>query len=171
MKYQFGLATLFCILFATSANAETLADALKKCSQESNSLKRLVCYDRLNQRAQGYSDSELPPALQAASRAVNTNTNTHAVGNNYASPAENNFGKKAPTEEVESLTASVVKAKKNRLGKLIITLDNGQVWKQTDGGYLGIKAGDSVTIEKGVMGSFMLQKSSGSKVIRVTRTS
>ena len=40
-------------------HAETLAQAMEKCRVVSNSLKRLVCYDQLAQRANNLEDSDL----------------------------------------------------------------------------------------------------------------
>lgn len=174
MKYPFGLATLLLAFASLSAQAESLADEMNKCSKVDNSLKRLVCYDKLNQRAQGYADSQLPSNLQAPARQyqpAEVANNDASLGRQHQASPESNFGIRAPIEDIDSLSASVAKVEKDRRGRMTITLDNGQEWKQTDDEYLGLKPGDSVVIEKGMLGSFLLRKSGSSKPIRVSRSS
>lgn len=174
MKCKFGLITLLTLFISNIASAETLSEAMTKCSKVDNSLKRLVCYDKLHRQAQGYTDSELPARITSPSaHAGNSLPTANSPQQRYTgnSTAEERFGQRAPDKDIESLTATVAAKKKNRSGRMILTLSNGQVWTQIDDEYLGVKVGDSINIERGMLGSFLLRKSSGSKPIRVKRKS
>ena len=53
--------------------------------------------------------------------------------------------------------------------KLLITLENGHTWRQTEDDSIQLKAGDSVTIEKASFGSFLLSKTGTNRKVRVKR--
>ncbi|MGC1386532.1 MAG: hypothetical protein WA807_00840, partial [Steroidobacteraceae bacterium] len=55
-------------------------------------------------------------------------------------------------------------------GELVVTLDNGQVWQQlTAVDYFPLKAGDTVEISSGALGSYVLSAPSkrSTKVTRI----
>lgn len=52
---------------------------------------------------------------------------------------------------------------------MLITLDNGQVWKQVDSSSLRLRVGDAVEIERASLGSFMLKKQGSKRSMRVSR--
>jgi hypothetical protein len=74
--------------------------------------------------------------------------------------AEVAAGVRAP--EIKNIQAAIVAIGRSASGRLLFTLDNGQVWRQllADGDLLA-KVGDSVTISRGLFGSFWLEASSG----------
>lgn len=175
MKPNFGLLTLLALWFHLPAAAETLSEAMTKCSEVENSLQRLVCYDQLQRGIQSYGDdtllmpkvASLPLGLNAAVPATKP-----AQPNLPNRPtAEERFGKKAADTDIEALTATIVSKEKNPRGRVILTLSNGQIWGQIDDGFLSLHVGDTVVIERAALGSFMLRKKSGSKPIRVKRRS
>ena len=60
-----------------------------------------------------------------------------------------------PTEApADTLRARVTKVAADPYGATIITLDNGQVWKQAEGSKYRISAGAGVTISRGMLGAF-----------------
>jgi hypothetical protein len=69
-------------------------------------------------------------------------------------------------ERIESIAEEVIRA---RYKKLTITLDNGQIWRQTDGKRRTLKAGEVVVITRGALGSFFMQAKSGGPRMRVKR--
>jgi transcription antitermination factor NusG len=79
---------------------------------------------------------------------------------------EKRGGKATPTE----LRAGVSKVSRKPYGEYVIELDNGQVWEQPEKkSSFEIKAGDTVRITPGVMGSFFLVVDQGgsTKVRRI----
>lgn len=72
-------------------------------------------------------------------------------------------------QDALSMVADVTAVARNAYGKLEITLANDQVWRQLDTGRLPLRVGDAVVIEEASLGSFLLEKRSGSRRIRVRR--
>lgn len=58
---------------------------------------------------------------------------------------------------------------KNSSGRLTITLENGQIWRQMDSKTLRVSVGDKVFVRAKSLGSFMLSKETSSRSIRVKR--
>ena len=88
-----------------------------------------------------------------------------------APSASERFGlelQQAPADQLEQIQASVVKRKKDLYGKWVITLDNGQVWKQSESASFRFPS-EQVTIERGVLGAFYLRVDGQSKSIKVKR--
>ncbi len=76
----------------------------------------------------------------------------------------------APLEEISAHVASV---SFNPYGRFTVTLDNGQVWRQiqADTGVARFrrKGGDSVTISRGMLGSYNLTLAGTVQLFKVTR--
>ena len=72
-------------------------------------------------------------------------------------------------EQVEQIEATVTDVRESASNKLTVTLDNGQVWRQLDNKTLRLKNGEAVIVRKASLGSFLLEKESGSRSIRVKR--
>lgn len=83
---------------------------------------------------------------------------------------EKNFGKKkideTPTEYIES---SIVEVKQDRRKIDYIRLQNGQVWRETEDFRVRFKIGQTVKIEKAILGSFNLRMDGVRKLIKVER--
>ncbi|WP_417344816.1 hypothetical protein [Ferrimonas sp.] len=129
------------------------AESVVNCASLNDKLDRLVCFDKLGKPAHAGIPAK-PAAPQAAAPA----------------DADERFGlsDKRP-EEPEAIKASINKLKKDPYGKFIVTLDNGQVWKQIDSKRFRLKQDKPVTIEKASLGSFMLTQEGSSKSARVKR--
>jgi len=180
----YTLTVLWALASLSHANAESLTNALEKCSREENTLKRLVCYDQLSQQARGYQDSQLPTAnrptssnLYSAPAIAGQAPETlplAAAQQGTVKTAEDDFGlpplQLVEREQINSLVATVTQKDKTLRGKLILTLDNGHVWAQTDTESFLLKVGDKVQIEKGLMGGHFLNVVASKKRIRVKRT-
>jgi hypothetical protein len=69
------------VLVATSAQAEDLAAGLRKCAAVSDSLQRLVCYDKLaaDERVGGTSVTPPLPVVSGSSSAAKTKPRTEAT--------------------------------------------------------------------------------------------
>lgn len=180
-----------CLLlpFTATVGAQqgSIADAIEQCSSEKSSLKRLVCFDRLAKSMREYSGLEqsvttaLPPVAssrsQSQSRANIPAPSTSAVrpparAETVAPTGEQAFGlehKQDTDAMISKLYASVTKVAKSARGMSIITIDNGQIWRQNDGSALKIKQGDTVYIERGLLGAFYLGKDGLNRRMKVRR--
>jgi hypothetical protein len=64
---------------------------------------------------------------------------------------------KAPALALKSITGRIAQVGYQANGEFIVTLDNGQVWEQSEMDTLAqVRAGDAVVIRRGVLGSFLL---------------
>ncbi len=64
--------------------------------------------------------------------------------------------KATDTKEIGRIEAIVVEVHKSASGKAVITLDNGQVWKQSDSSRARLSVNDKVTIRRRSFGSYSL---------------
>ena len=169
-------------LTATSAQAESIEDALNKCKSVDNSLQRLVCYDRVVKDMGQYSGLQeaikrgypVPPANSRPQAGNNPRPALPEVARQNAKPAEpeTRFGLEH-TESNDSgddtMYASIVEIDKSLRDKYVITLDNGTVWRQTDSDTLKLKAGQTISIERGLLGAFYLSRSDVNRQMKVKR--
>ncbi len=70
-------------------------------------------------------------------------------------------------EEAEPVVVTAIS--KNSSGRMTITLENGQIWRQNDSKTLRLSVGDAVFVRSKSFGSFVLSKESSSRSIRVKR--
>jgi len=166
------------LLAASAARASGDTDAaLKACRAETDDSRRLACYDRAMDRGQA---AVLPPAAQATPQA----TPQAALPTEVPAvlTAEEKFGREgalareeADRREQESRALGELQAKVTEIwtrsdGLMVVTLDNGQVWKQNrPESYFRLKSGDTVKIQPAALGSFLMTGPS-KRSTRVTRT-
>lgn len=61
-----------------------------------------------------------------------------------------------------SLTAAVTSLDRLRDGKFVVTLDNSQVWSQSEiNSQADVQVGDAVTVRRGLLGSYLLVTKAG----------
>jgi len=160
------------------APAELLA-----CANVQDNFARLACYDRLNP-PRGPMATQAAEAPKAASAAAPASARPPASAAAVAAApsaapavsaerAEAEFGlsERARRERaadkneragVDHIVAKVSSVSERPRGELLLKLDNGQTWTQTER-RLGtlIKEGETVTISRGALGSFMLTSEAG----------
>jgi outer membrane autotransporter protein len=68
--------------------------------------------------------------------------------------------KSADVKPAKELTAHIANVSHNAAGRAVVTLDNGQVWRQSETrSSFEARAGDTAKITPGAMGSFWLSTS------------
>lgn len=186
------------LFFITTGAKADIHQALLDCKQLTDNSARLSCYDRLaatfvSQAASaavavpgtsvpgtvvpGTAVPEAPapeaPAPEAAApaSAPAAAVATPATATPSAEAIAADFGKteRRPSDQIEQLQATVKSLSRNKMRKLLITLENGHTWRQTEDDTIQLKAGDSVTIEKASFGSFLLSKTGTNRKVRVKR--
>jgi hypothetical protein len=173
---------------ASALAAEALPPGLRACMSESDPTQRLACFDResarLTQESAPVARRADPPASSppAAAPTAAPAAPVAAVPAPTQS-AEDKFGyrgniaraeldKKNAEERqgFEQLTAKVAELGTMPHRELLLTLDNGQVWQQKPGDRaMRIKVGDTVTIRRASLGSFLLTSEAANGSMRVTR--
>lgn len=141
--------SVFLLAFMSSfAMANTLLDDLLVCAKNADGLQRLVCYDKLTEKTK------------------NNQTKQHKEQQQAEFGQEN----KQHTENlITQIQATIINIEKAPHGQLIITLDNGQVWRQTDNTRLKLIKEQVIIIKRGAMGSFFIGKVNANKRIRAKR--
>lgn len=174
-KIILSLSALY--LFSTSAAA---SNAIKDCRTIENDLHRLMCYDAAVD-ALHKKQAVAPPIAQIKSTEqikpktpqinVTPVTTEKKVVTNNAANTEFGLEHKDITGDSEELVSVIAAVKKAPRGELIITLDNGQVWRQLGTDRFRVKEGFTVIISRGIFNSFLLKIQGKNKSIRVKRTS
>lgn len=134
---------------------------LRACRAEQDDAKRLACYDREVDRQ----DSQAAPAAAAAAAAVTAPaapaapapTPEERFGRTGAMTREEADRKEQESRELTELQATVTEIWTRADGLMVLTLDNGQIWKQVrPDSRFRLKAGEQVKIQPAALGSFLL---------------
>lgn len=174
--------TVLGLVSSVAAAAESPLDAARRCGMVKDSLERLVCYDRLfgpdamPPAARAPSATPMvpvaPPAPVAAPVAAAPVAAAPAAAPALGDEAVKKHSKATKSNEPTGLTANVSALKEIGQNLYRISLDNGQVWQQVESASLfQVAVGDTVRIEKGVMGSYRMSRTSNGQSgwVHVTR--
>jgi hypothetical protein len=140
------------LLFAPSALAAN--EALTQCRAIEELEERVACYD------------EIVDSLYAKPTVV---PDAHSLFGTNDAEAKRIVEETLEIEQIDQIESTVADVRISSTSKLTVALDNGQVWRQLDSKPLRLESGDGVIIRKASLGSFLLEKKSGSRSIRVKR--
>jgi hypothetical protein len=166
------------------AQGAALDAALRACRVIADTGARAACYDRIVDglavpAAAASPPGALPPAVAvppspppAAPLAV-----TPQAPRPAPPPAARFGADDLPREKREpgvppppdQIVAKAVAVRTDAQGFVVVTLDNGQTWRQTDGPGLRILPGAEVKIRSGLMGSYLMSLASGNRSVRARR--
>lgn len=182
-----GIALL--ITLSGSTQAETIVEALQQCSNEQNDLKRLMCFDALTESMHIYANAAQSVDVVASERNKTVSLTTAPQAPAKPVPAAPAAAASTPAEELsasddfgleakrlaeeslpKTLSAMVSDVTETPRGDAIVTLNNGMIWRQTDKKTnVKVDVGDSITIERGVLGSFYLGRNGQNSRMAVRR--
>jgi len=151
---------------AQTAPEPDVIKALKACSAIKPDGERLACYDKAAQSVtKAQETGEVIIIDKQAARAARR----QAFG--LELPTLSILDRGADKAETETLEAVVKTARTDAEGRLVVTLEDGAVWRQIDQEILGKppKAGTTVEIRKAAMGSYRMKVGS-QPAIRVRRS-
>ncbi|MCI4645857.1 MAG: hypothetical protein MRY64_13840, partial [Hyphomonadaceae bacterium] len=77
------------------------------------------------------------------------------------------LGGESEDGQIDEITYAITDVDRDAYGKVIVTLENGQVWRQTDSGRTP-RNPEAALIKRAALGSYMM-KLDGSRAIRVRR--
>lgn len=166
------ILALSCVLADTAFAADPTTEA-HACRSIADARARLACYDAAFglprvERAESHdaapADETVPAAPPPPSQAPAL-SGVERFGLSEAELRARTGGQAAEPEQIEATIADVTR---RGAGGAIFRLDNGQVWMQTDSRHRNrITAGQSITIRRAAMGSYLL--SNGQVAVRVRR--
>lgn len=135
---------------------EKIPPELRSCLSIERNTERLACFDRGVAVLLGTTTSGAPSPESSFGLVANT------PKPNVAKVAE------AP-DDVKTVRGRVTGVSESSMNGALITLDNGQTWRQISGSTMLLKVGDEVEINRAALGSFQMIVPSGrnGKVKRV----
>ncbi|GGQ30971.1 hypothetical protein [Shewanella litoralis] len=172
------------LLMSVNAQANTqLVDQLSVCATKSNNAERLSCYDQLAANVESVAMPQAAPTQVEVTEiaqapvvtlpVVTKTTPASPITTTKVTPElkVEDFGlqKKVVEDEVSKLYFTVAKVSKTASGAIVITLDNGQVWQQTNAERYKVKKGQVVYIETGALNSFLMGSDERNATTRVKR--
>jgi hypothetical protein len=133
--------------------AQEGAAADHPCASIADDSQRLACYDEAFGRPRVVAASS--PAAAPAAKVVVTDPVEEFGLSEAAKRARD--PEKAKETMPEQISARVTKVGNRPTGELVVTLESGQVWVQIETvSKAKVKPGDTVTIKKGALGSYLL---------------
>jgi hypothetical protein len=150
VRYSACAALWLCAATAATASPDD-------CRVVANDVQRLACYDRLFPRAASDSVSASRPQAMAPVPAPTSNAMSDGTDRFGLTAAQQRAGGAVAAQTVDSISASVTNLQRISSGELVIFLDNGQVWQESEPeSWVPPQKGDHVTIRRALLGSFML---------------
>ena len=166
-------AALAAVLLA-SGGAAAQIESFKACASIGDGAKRLACYDS----ALAATDSQAAARLAEQRRAAEVAAAKAAEEAKARKEQERlaAFGAQGlqnsstgDEEAVTQISATIAEMGQGMTGS-VFTLDNGQVWRQTETRTLPpIRVGDAVTIRKGVIGGYRMTFERQQRTVPVKR--
>lgn len=154
-----SIAGLIAIIVSSGLQAETIhieRHRIEACLTIEQADARVACYDDLARDLIG---------AEPTAKRVDEKT---LFGRGPAESSKH-LQTELGVQDLEQIVSGVTRVAEGPYGKLVIELDNGQVWRQLDSARLPLDTGESVQIRKAGLGSFLLEKATGSRTIRVRR--
>jgi hypothetical protein len=179
--------------FAQDAAPDDLLKAISQCAATADRDARLACYDGLQPRVKAALAAPQPPA-QAAAAPEPTKEEQESWfglgdlfgGSDQPQTSPQQFGqertpaaeakreeRKEESKEIDEISAKVTEYALDPVGRFVVFLDNGQVWKQLDSDdrrAVFKRSGDNtVTISRGFLGSYNMTINDVAGLYKVTR--
>ena len=129
--------------------SESVIDRMRTCATEADQAMRLACYDLQIGRSKSGQNDDL------------------GVTGEFLRHKQKQAGITAVPPD--DLTGKVVAVAELRYGKIVVTLDNGQVWAQQEVPDFTLQMGDVITIRRGLLGALWMVSPSGHAQVRVQR--
>ena len=185
---------IFLLACFNSTYAADVSDKLAECAAIQSDAERVACYDAI---ATGQVKEEAPAAAPeavpevvpetvpevapaAAPAVVPAAVAVEATTDAATPPAEDTFGQPADdlnreagvpagSEKVDQIVATITDLRLYKVYRFLISLDNGQQWRQTSASTKTFDVGDVFEIRKGSFGSYRMTELDGKRAMKVRR--
>lgn len=147
--------SLLPLVFLCAQSALAADNALTECRKIEDVEDRVACYDE-------FVDARYPAVSGAVPDAKSLFGTDDAKARQIVETS-------LAIEQIDRIAATVADVRDSADRKLLVALDNGQTWRQLDNKSLRLRSGDAVVVRKASLGSYLLEKASGSRSIRVKR--
>ena len=139
---------LLCLCAGLLLSSVAISADSHPCAREVDAQARLACYDRA-----------FPPVAKAlgAAPVQRSEAELRQEFGLTTRELEERKPEADRTQRIGSIEATVTDVRAAPGGQRVLTLDNGQVWRLTEGGTRGpLKNGDAVVVRRALMGSYIL---------------
>lgn len=153
------LSLMLANIFAGQANAQQniattengLIDTVTRCREIEADVARLACFDSAATRLAAAGE------IAVVSRQDVEQNQRRLFG--FSVSALNPFEKSGRSEDLQSISATMTSARNLGRGEWSITLDDGSVWRKTDGVSVLFSASRQypVTVRRAALGSYMMK--------------
>lgn len=146
--------------------AETSSSAtLGACAAITNAQERLACYDKAAARTAGKAPTSAPATVAPQPSAPAPSSGSPpparpAIGTKEAFGLNAVEHPAAPKSPVDAIKGRIARVSYDAYGRETVALEDGPVW-QLAGSDALLVSGDSVTIERAALGSFVMTTPSG----------
>lgn len=146
-------------------------DDLLKCALVIEDAERLACYDRLMASASAEVRALEAKRKLAAEEAARKRAEAEAAKKRESFGAEQmETARTADESRLDELESTVAEVFTDGLGRKVLALANGQIWRQVEGNMSGtVRPGDPVRIKRGAMGGFRLTLVRHGRALQVRR--
>jgi hypothetical protein len=135
----------------------TAVNILRECARIDDASARLACYDNNIRNVGGTPRTTVPGQVQVTGGAAPVAANSPRGFGSEDVRAPERFA--APTSQLQEIDARVASIRPREPGIYAFTLEDGAEWLFAEGvssGYRLPRAGSTVEIERGALGSFLL---------------
>lgn len=165
-----GASSLALLIFEASAQENTPLDSIYSCAVIEADLDRLACYDQAVGRAK---EAQQAGEFQTITRQEAEEVQKDAFGFSLPSlpkfrlPSFGSDGddiKRDDDGDISEIVLAIKEISTDRLGKVEIVFENGQVWYQADTKKIRVsrkRPPTEATIKRGSLGSFLIKLSTG----------
>jgi hypothetical protein len=137
------------VLLSGAAQADDTLERMRGCLIVADDAKRLACYDLEIGRLRPGHDADI------------------GVTDALLRDKQRTAGITTPV--AKEMRAEVRNVARRAYGKLVVTLDNDQVWEQQETVDFPLKPGDEITVRRGVLGALWMAKNGQNLQTRVKR--
>jgi len=139
------------------------------CAETRDDAARLACYDAAVGRFRAAEEAgEVTTITREAVEQVQRDTFGLSFPSLPAIAIPRLGSSEADDGQLDSIVVAVTDIERNAYDKAVITLENGQVWLQTDGGMFSLRGIEEAEIRRAALGSFKM-KLDGGRAFRVRR--
>ncbi len=183
-----SVVACLCVGASPALAQDQLLQDLAKCTAVPDAAQRVACYDALAPQIRARTAAKPQDLTKEDQKSLfgldfsnlfgpSKQTTPQQFGQERipeSPPPPSAPAEASKPETVDTIAAGVSEYSLTPLGRFVVFLDNGQIWRQIDGdtGRANFKraaADNKITISRGAFGSYNLQLNSGNAIFKVRR--
>ena len=156
-------------ILSVSISAGSFEESVAACREIASATQRVSCYDAVVDSRPGNKSKAVEKEVVAVTVKTRTLPTSQSLFGQADADAKRQVEEAVNIEQISQIKAAVTRIDKAANNQLLLTLDNGQRWRQMDNQRTRLSVGDTVVIRKASLGSYRLEKEAGNRKLRVRR--